>query len=120
MAKQQQPPKVYKRDSNEVDKLYAKVEDLVNNKGWSINKACKEVGLQNTVYYFRKRKEKAIEDMQQHSKPQQRGSIAVRKSSVENVPSDLEELKREYTQTKERLEALKEKILEATLTDLNR
>lgn len=43
----------------EVDKLIAKVDQLVENEGMSLLQAFKKTGLQPTVYYYRKRKAEA-------------------------------------------------------------
>lgn len=60
------PTRKPKRTMEEINELIAQVDDLVNHpnprKRMSVRAACEKVGLQTTVYYFRKRKEKALEE----------------------------------------------------------
>lgn len=104
-----------RKSKEEVDKQVAKVDELHTKKGYSINAACKEVGLQNTVYYWRKRKE-ALQEPVTHGGPQ-RSSIAVKRTAKPDYGS-LDELKREYAKTKEHLDLLKERIIQAAISDL--
>lgn len=117
MARQQEK-KVVKRESHEVDKLVAEVDKL-NANGMSINKACQKVGLQNTVYYFRKRKEAANEQVQRHGGPTPKSaSIVVSRTSVNAPSGSLDELRKEYSKTKEYLRNLEQKIAETVISDL--
>lgn len=88
-----------KKGSNEIDKLIAEV-DRLHAGGMSVNKACAKVGLQNTVYYFRKRKDAAVGLL----------PAASLKSTVSvdiYDHKDFEELKKEARELEARLNSIK-------------
>lgn len=101
--------KPYKRESKEVDKLVAEVDRLHAN-GMSINRACAQVGIQNTVYYFRKRRDNAL-------------AINTKKESSMNEifsDRDLNDLMREYRELEERLQAIKMAIADKVVSSPSR
>jgi hypothetical protein len=111
--------KVYKRDSDEIDKLIAQVEKLKKEKKMSVNAACKQVGLQTTVYYFRKRKEDALKKLEEApTAPPSRASLMVSKDQPPPLPADIQALKDEYIQTQERLRNIESRIAEITINNL--
>jgi transposase-like protein len=99
-----------RRVSHEVDKLIEKVDKLHREKGMSIKKACAEVGLQTTVYYWRKRKENL--EIKLPSFP----------SSNTNIPSSIsknrDELIRELRELENRINAIKAMLAEEYIKSL--
>ncbi len=102
-----------KRDSSQVDKLIAEVEKLHRTTGLSINKACQKLGLQPTVYYFRKRKDEAMNKLESISS----NSAPVSKS-VKGLHEhrDIDELTREYRELEARLQCIKMQIAEKVMS----
>jgi hypothetical protein len=129
----------YKRDSHEIDKLYNEVEKLVNHpdplKKLSVNAACKKVGLQPTVYYFRKRKEEALAGLpkkppvsaggisyrkkQDNPQPQQpaNNAYSTRSSSGQNL-KDHNELIKELRELESKINDIKIQIAENMLKNI--
>lgn len=111
-----------KRNSEEVDKLIAEVDRLAKN-GMSVNKACTKVGLQTTVYYFRKRKvqaeaqelaERAAYSSQRPSQVPNRAPLKEMSSLYES--KDLASLTQEYRELENRMNALKLEIAEKVMS----
>ena len=109
-----------KRDSNQVDKLMARIDRLVADENYSINRACAEVGVQPTVYYYRKRKDVAIA---QGNAPVP--NITPIKSQVARFDAlhlkdkDIADLKKEYDELEDRLQAIKNKIAEKVMRNMS-
>lgn len=95
-----------KRDSGQVDKLVAEVDRLHAN-GMSVNKACAKVGIQNTVYYFRKRKDQAEAKLQTGT-----SSNAMSFAKELHEHKDLATLTQEYKELENRLNSIKLQIAE--------
>lgn len=120
------PQKRTKRDSAQVDKLIAQVDKLHNNgKGMSINAACKEVGLQNTVYYFRKRKDEALAKSglpvdtkrEYHFQKRKEEASGARSNASElHEHKDIDSLTREYRELENRMNAIKLAIAEKVMS----
>lgn len=99
-----------KRDSSQVDKLVAEVDRLHAN-GMSVNKACAKVGIQNTVYYFRKRKDTAEAKLQSGT-----SSDTMSFSTGLHEHKDLATLTQEYRELENRLNAIKMQIAEKVMS----
>lgn len=80
-----------KRDSDKIDELKDKADKLIES-GMSIIKACEQVGLQPTVYHFRKRRD------------------AKRGKEHVPVPDDAKKLMNEIDEMEKNLVALKVKF----------
>jgi len=93
--------KKVKRDSNEVESLVA--------NGMSVNKACAKAGLQNTVYYFRKRKDQALERQKEY--------LSINNTHKMAISDDINDLMQEYRSTEERLSQIKMKIGESFMSN---
>jgi hypothetical protein len=52
------------RSSYEIDRLVREVDRLINEEQYSVNRACQEMRIQPTVYYYRKRREKVEEALE--------------------------------------------------------
>lgn len=98
-----------KRDSTQVDKLMSEVDKL-HSKGMSVNKACQQVGIQPTVYYFRKRKDVALAKNDDVAQSIGKSTLALHEHK------DLESLTREYRELENRLNAIKLKIAEKVMS----
>jgi hypothetical protein len=107
-----------KRDSQEVDKLIAEAEKWINHpdpaKRLSVNKACAKVGLQTTVYYFRKRKDEALSKTKlgPGTNPVD-VSREVNKKLVDNI--DTASLMAEARELEDRLNQIKIRIAESMM-----
>lgn len=100
-----------KRFSDEVDKLINQVNKLVND-GMSVNKACQKVGLQPTVYYFRKRKDDALK-LKSNVTSSSSSSPAMFNASGTNKST--QKLIEEARELEDRLREIKERILESVM-----
>ena len=109
-----------KRDSNQIDKLMAKVDKLVTDQNYSVNRACAEVGIQATVYYYRKRKDIATA---QGNAPVPNimpvNSQTARFDASHLGDKGIEALKKEYFDLENRLQAIKIKIAEKVMGNMS-
>lgn len=102
-----------KRDSDEIDKLIAEVDEL-HNKGMSVNRACAKVGLQNTVYYFRKRRDVAeAAGATQATAPTKTGTSF---DTSLHERKDTDTLMREYRELEQRMLQIKMAIAEKVMS----
>lgn len=108
-----------KRVSEEVDKLIAEVDKLTSHpdfrKRLSVNRACQEVGLQPTVYYFRKRKEDAMSKLP-NTTPTINVSSAINNSN-KNSNRNKNEIIAEIRRLEEQLLQLKIQYADASLKE---
>lgn len=104
-----------KRDSKEVDRLIAEVDKLTNHpdpdKRLSVNKACQKVGLQTTVYYFRKRKEDALSKLT----PGHTVNVSAVQSRRNSDNKDTAALMAEARELEDKLNQIKLKIAESVM-----
>lgn len=113
-----------KKESHEVDALVEKVDELANHpdsrKRMSVVKACAKVGLQPTVYYFRKRKEKATKPSMNVSSMKNRDKIleAVYENNNTKTGTNTRELLEEAKELKKRLEDIKMQIAESMIDSI--
>lgn len=98
-------PSRRKRETHEVDRLIQKVDQL-HSEGMSVNKACQKVGLQTTVYYYRKRKDEAL-NKQEPTVHQASAPVTPKYSNKNN-----DELVAEARELERRLHEIKARIAE--------
>ncbi len=96
-----------KKGSVEIDRLIAEVDKL-NAGGLSINKACAKIGLQPTVYYFRKRKDEALANAKEVLPSNYSSNNAKSLSTTElHDHKDFDALKKEARELEMRLNSIK-------------
>jgi transposase-like protein len=106
-----------KRDSKQIDKLIAEVDRLHTQEDYSVNRACQEVGIQPTVYYFRKRRDSTL------AKPHHSNGNGNGNGHVTTIPAydsknlDVKSLKEEARQLEQRLQSIKNRIADAVLAE---
>lgn len=106
---------VRRREPHEVDKLIAEVDRLHKQKSMSIKKACAQVGLQTTVYYWRKRKAEAENKLPTHP-----SSIPTNQytNTTSSNGKNRDELIRELRELEARATAIKLKLAEEYIKSL--
>lgn len=119
MAKQNMkaPVRQAKRDSATIDALIDEVDSLVNHpdrrKQLSVKKACAKVGLQTTVYYYRKRQDDVLNAPGLDNVPVSVSRVT-RTELREHKTTD--DLLREYREVEARLNSLKLMIAEKVMS----
>lgn len=113
-----------KRSPEDVDKLIAEVDRLSTDpdlrKRLSVARACTKVGLQRTVYYFRKRRDDAENVIQAaitntpvtRSAPKSKSPV-IREGLHDRKTTEL--LMQEYRELENRLNQIKLKIAESVM-----